>query len=76
MYLRIDYRSVPWVLKRKSRLWPHGRLPSVHLYRSCYIYAMKCGALALTREWALAPDTTVHVHVYVYVLYSNVCTCA
>ena len=28
-------------------------------YRSCYIDPLKCSTWALTREWALARDTTV-----------------
>ena len=32
---------------------------SICLYRSCYSVPLKCGSWALTREWALAQDTTV-----------------
>ena len=32
---------------------------AIRLYRSCYSGPLKCGTWALTREWALARDTTV-----------------
>ena len=42
----------------------HGHLPGIKnpicLYRSCYSGPSKCGTWALTREWALAQDTTVY----------------
>ena len=54
----------PWALKRNSRFWPAWALTQdqnpIRLYRSCYIDPLKCGTWALTWEWALARDTTVH----------------
>ena len=47
----------PWALKHKWQFWPAWALTrditSMRLYRSCYIDPMKCGAWALTQEWAL-----------------------
>ena len=67
------YRSVPgkrpWALKHNSQFWPAWALfqdqNSICLYRSCYIYPLKWGTWTLTREWALAQDTTVVVMVHV-----------
>ena len=64
------YRSVPgkhpWALKHNSLFWPAWTLTrdifSIRLYRSCYIDCLKCGTWVLTREWALAWDTTVIIH--------------
>ena len=61
------YRSVlgkrPWALKHNSQFCPTWALTrdqnSIRLYRSCYIDPLKWGTWALTREWALARDTTV-----------------
>jgi hypothetical protein len=65
------YRSVtgkrPWALKHYSRFWPAWALTwdqnPIRLYRSCYSDPLKCGTWALTREWALARDTTVSTNV-------------
>ena len=67
MCSQCTYRSVPrkrpWALKRNSRFWPAWVLTRdqnfIHLYRSSYSGPLKCGTGALTREWALARDTTV-----------------
>ena len=68
------YRSVPgkhpWALKHNSRFWTAWALTrdqtSICLYRSCYSGPFKCGTWALTREWALAQDTTVCTYMYSY----------
>ena len=53
----------PWALKHNSQFWPAWALTreqnSVHLYRSCYSGPLKYSTWVLTREWALARDTTV-----------------
>ena len=61
------YRSVPgkrpWALKHNLRFWPAWVLTwdinSICLYGSCNSDPLKFGTWALTREWALARDTTV-----------------
>ena len=59
------YHSVPgkhpWALKsRFGPAWALTRdITSMRLYRSCCIDPLKWGTWALTREWALARDTTV-----------------
>ena len=54
-----------WAPKHNLRFWPAWALTrdqnSIRLYRSCCIDPLKWGTWALTREWALAQDTTVHV---------------
>ena len=62
-----QYHSVPgkrpWALKHNSRFWPTWALTrdinSICLYGSCNSDPLKFGTWALTREWALARDTTV-----------------
>ena len=72
--LDVNYRSVPgkrpWALKHNSRFWPSRALTwditSIRLYRSCYIDPLKLGTWVLTREWALAWDTTVSTCAYTW----------
>ena len=73
MYTHTIRHSVPgkhpWVLKHNSQFWPAwaltGSINCICLYRSCYMDPLKCGTWALTREWALARDTTAHTCWYV-----------
>ena len=67
------YRSVPgkcpWALKHNLQFWPAWALTrdinSICLYGSCNSDPLKFGTWALTREWALARDTTVYIWVHV-----------
>ena len=68
----VTYCSVPgkhpWALKHNSRFWPAWALTrdinSICLYGSCNSDPLKFGTWALTREWALARDTTLHTFKY------------
>ena len=67
---RSKYRSVPgkrpWALKHNLRFQPAWALTrdinSICLYGSCNSDPLKFGTWALTREWALAWDTTVYIY--------------
>ena len=71
-----SYRSVPgkrpWALKHNSRFRPAWALTqdinSICLYGSCNSDPLKFGTWALTREWALAQDTTV-VHALYLIMF-------
>ena len=70
IYCTYYYRSVPgkcpWGLEYTSQFWPVWALTrdiiSIRLYISCYTDPLECGTWALTREWALARDTTVYYY--------------
>ena len=47
----------PWMLKHNSRFWPGRDIFCIEV--QCYIDPLKCAIWALTREWALAQDSTV-----------------
>ena len=72
-YISYIYRSVPgkrpWALKHNSRFWPAWALTqninSICLYGSCNSDPLKFSTWALTREWALAWDTTGYIIIYI-----------
>ena len=61
------FPQCPWVSAHNSRFWPTWVLTwdqnpiRLTMYGNCYSGPLKCSTWALTREWALARDTTVLV---------------
>ena len=76
------YSSVPgkcsWALNIPRDFWPAWALTwdqnSIRLYTSCYSGPLKCGTWALTREWALAQDTTITVIFSIIIIIMEIAT--
>ena len=70
----------PWAHKHSSRFRPVWALTldvhviPIHLYSSCYLYPLKFGTWALTRERALVQDTRVLLLYYCTLYLTCACT--